>query len=179
MNDNRQRRVFIPVMLAGLLAFGSVAAEAKEHRGDRGDRATKGALIGATLGTLLQVATGHTEGRDVFGGALVGGVLGAAVADGSGYHHRGGYGYRAQAYPVQVYGSSPYYEGGYVAPSGAYGYQDPGYYQDQGYYVQDQGYYDRGTRNDGYYRRDARSESRHHSRRGERDRYRDGEACNH
>jgi hypothetical protein len=155
MNDKRQRRVFIPVMLAGLLGFSSVAAEAKEHRSDR---VTKGALIGATLGTLLQVATGHSEGRDVLGGALVGGALGAAVADGTRYQHRG-YGYRQEVYPVEVYGSR------YVAPSGAYGYRDQGYDSD------------RGGRNDGYHRQDARSEGRSHSRHGERDRYREGDRC--
>jgi hypothetical protein len=156
MRDNRKQRVFIPVMLAGVLAFGSVAAEASPRHRDSGDRAVKGAVIGATLGTLLQLATGHAEGRDVLGAAVVGGALGAAAgaADGPGRYHRGGY---VEVYPG-AYPAAPYYGDGYA-------YRD----------------YDAGYRGEGHYRESRRDDRRYDrdSRRGERRGHRHSDDCRH
>jgi len=117
---NRKLRVFLPVMLVGFLCFG-VAAEARQ---DRSDRAAKGALVGAAVGTLLQLAQGHDRGGQILTGAVVGGAIGAAAgAATEGYRDR-------------------YYRDGY------YGYQGGGYYSSPGYY---QGGYDGGYSPNGYY----------------------------
>ena len=127
MFTHTKLRVFLPVLLIGLLGFGA-AAEARQKRDDR---VAKGAVIGAAVGTLLQLANGRSEGRDVLTGAVVGGALGAAagaITDGrhDRYYRRDGYygnGYRDRAYyPSQGY----YVQGGYEDPY--YGYDTRGYY---------------------------------------------------
>lgn len=144
MANHSKQRVFIPVMLAGLIAFGSVAAEAGERR-DRDDRVAKGALIGATLGTLLQLAQGESEGRDLLGGAIVGGALGAAAgAAGS----RDSY-YYDRDYPYR----DGYYRDGYYRGGDSRG----GYYGESRRYDRDRRY-DRNRRHD----RDRRDDRRAH-----------------
>lgn len=126
MTSHSKQRVFIPVMLVGSLFFGSVAAEAGQRRDDR---AAKGAIIGATLGTLLQLAQGQNEGRDLLEGAIVGGALGAAAGAASSrdsYYYDRDYGYR-----------DGYYRGGY----------GDGYYRDSRRYDRDRRY-DRNRRYD-------------------------------
>jgi hypothetical protein len=160
-----QQKGFIPLMLAGFLMFGAVSAEARDHHW-RGDRAAKGAVIGAVAGTLFQIMQGKTEGDEILAGAVVGGTLGAAVGAGSDdyrdrYHDR----YRDGYYDHDGYYQEGYYQDGY--------YQD-GYYQDDGYwdgedrdrYQDRDGYYRGGYdyRNDGDYDHyDRRSSHRHGS----------------
>ena len=123
MFTHTKLRVFLPILLVGLLGFGA-AAEARQHRDDR---VAKGAVIGAVVGTFLQLANGRNEGRDVLTGAVVGGALGAAAgAITEGRHDRyyrgnGYYGDRGY-YPSQGY----YVQGGYEDPY--YGYDAQGYY---------------------------------------------------
>jgi hypothetical protein len=123
MLTHTKLRVFLPVMLVGFLFFGA-AAEARQNRDDR---VATGAVIGAAVGTLLQLVQGHSDGRQVLTGAVVGGALGAAagaVTDNHGRYYRrdGSYGYRGQEY----YPSQGYYQGGYEDPY--YGYGTQGYY---------------------------------------------------
>lgn len=128
MFTHTRLRVFLPLLLIGLLGFGA-AAEARQNRDDR---VAKGAVIGAAVGTFLQLANGRNEGRDILTGAVVGGALGAAagaITDGRrGYYRRDGYrdgyyGYGDRAYsPSQEY----YVQGGYEDPY--YGYDTRGYY---------------------------------------------------
>jgi len=150
MLTHTKLRVFLPVMLVGFLFFGAAAEARQYHRDD--DRVAKGAVIGALAGTLLQLAQGHSDGRQVLTGAVVGGALGAAAGAATDnpyrYYRRDGYyGYRDRGYyPSQGY----YVQGGYEDPY--YGYDTQGYYPD--------------PRVDGRYEYDSRYDTR--ARRGDR-----------
>jgi hypothetical protein len=61
---------FIPLLLTGILFFSSVSAEACDHHHRRGERAVKGAVIGAVAGTLIQIIQGKTEGMRFSPGPL-------------------------------------------------------------------------------------------------------------
>jgi len=152
-------RVFLPLMLIAVLFFGAAAAEAGDHRHD-GNRAAKGAVVGAAVGALVQLIGGRTEGGQVLKGAVVGGALGAAVGasqenrrdrygrydyDRDGYYARDGYS-NQDGYYVQ--GNDGYYANGTAYPDS--------YHQNGGYYSNDH-------RNDSYGRRDGRRASHRHS----------------
>ena len=90
MITQSKQRVFLPLMLIGLLFAGAVSAQADENRG--GDRIARGAAVGAAVGTFLQIAGGRTAGHQLLRGALIGGTLGAAVGTyDTGYYGRDGY----------------------------------------------------------------------------------------
>ena len=150
MFTKSKQRVFIPMMLMGFLCFGAASAEARDYRHRSGDQVKKDAVIGAAVGTLVQIIGGRTEGHELLKGAVVGGTLGAAV--GAAKESRRGY-YR-----------DGYYRDGY--------YRD-GYYDRDVYYDRSGGYRD-GYYRDGYYRDgydsryDRRSSHRHSSRCGHR-----------
>jgi hypothetical protein len=183
-------RVFLPTMLIAFLFFGAVSAEAGDryHRRDRrdGDRAAKGAVVGAALGALVQLVGGRTEGGQVLKGAVVGGVLGAAVGasrDGRYDHNRGGY-YDQNGYDQTYYDQN----GGYYNQDGYYVQVDDGYNQDgygdpNAYYGNDEydGRYDQ--RNDQQYdqRYDQRYErdNGYDHRDGHRGSHRHGSHCGH
>jgi hypothetical protein len=139
---------FIPLLLTGILFFSAVSAEAGDHHHRRGERAVKGAVIGAVAGTLFQIIAGRTEGDEILAGAVVGGTLGAAVGAKSGedrYHDR--------------YRDDYYYEHD--------GYYTRDSYPDDGYWDDDQDRYedwygdDRYDRDEDYYRdHDDRYEGR-------------------
>jgi len=176
-------RVFLPMMLITFLLFGAVSAEAGDryHRRDRrdGDRAAKGALVGAALGALVQLVGGRTEGGQVLKGAVVGGVLGAAVGasqDGRYDHNLGGY-YDQNGYDQTYYDQ----DGDYVQVDDGYnqdgyqdGYGDPNTYygnnEYDGRYEQrnDQQYDQHYDRNNGYDRRDGHRGSHRHGSHCER-----------
>jgi hypothetical protein len=164
MFTKSKQRVFIPVMLMGFLCFGAAAAEARDYR-SHGDRVKKDAVIGAAVGTLVQILGGRTEGHELLQGAVIGGTLGAAVGATRDSHR----GYYRDGYYRDGYYRDGYYRDGYSSN----GYYDRnGYYDQGGYYSQD-GYYDRnggyqnGYYQDGYYRDsydsryDRRSSHRH------------------
>jgi uncharacterized protein YcfJ len=175
-------RVFLPMMLITFLLFGAVSAEAGDryHRRDRreGDRAAKGALVGAALGALVQLVGGRTEGGQVLKGAVVGGVLGAAVgASQDGRRDRyGRYDYNQDG---------DYDQNGYYNEDGDYVQVDDGYIQDHDYVDQDVDYgtagydsrddqrYDR--QSDHRYDRDSDDGHRH----GRRGSHRHGGNCGH
>jgi hypothetical protein len=153
-----KQRGFIPLMLAGILMFGAVSAEARDH-GRRGNRTAKGAVIGAVAGTLFQIIQGKTDGDEILAGAVVGGTLGAAVGAGTDgnrdrYHDR---------YRDDHYGYDGYYQDGYSQDDEYWDDEDWDSYQDRdGDYRDDAEY-----RNDGGYDRydhyDRRSSHRHGS----------------
>ena len=154
---------FIPLLLTGILFFSSVSAEARDHHHRRGERAVKGAVIGAVAGTLFQIIAGKTEGDEILAGAVVGGTLGAAVGAKSGesrYDDR--------------------YRDGYYDQDGYYYSRDSGSWDDE-YWGDDResyedwegdGSYDPRDR-DGYYYRDR--DDRYEGRRS----HRHGSHCNH
>jgi hypothetical protein len=141
----------IPLVLAGFLMFGAVSAEARDHH-RRGDRTTKGAVIGAVAGTLFQIMQGNTEGHEILAGAVVGGTIGAAVGAGTDdrYHDR----YRDGYYDDDGY----YYEDGY--------YQDDGYWDGEdwdSHRDRDDRWDDHEYRDDGYYDHYDRRPSHRHN----------------
>jgi len=169
MLNKSKQRVFIPLMLVGLLFFGALAAQAQDRHGDR---VANGALIGATLGTLVQMVQGRTEGHQLLKGALVGGALGAAV----------GASQEARRDRYGRWGDNSTYRDGYYYQNGQY-YQDGYAYQD-GYnypigYDSYQGRYD-GYWDGGTYR-DSRPAGRydHGSRYDYRTSHRRGDRCEH
>jgi hypothetical protein len=146
MFTKSKQRVFIPMMLMGFLSFGAVAAEARDYHRS-GDQVKKDAVIGAAVGTLVQIIGGRTEGHELLKGAVVGGTLGAAVGAAKGSQR----GYYRDGYYVQ---------GGYYDRNGAYqdGYYRDGYNSRNGRYDSRDGYH----RDD--HRGDRRSSHRHSSR---------------
>jgi hypothetical protein len=165
MFTKSKQRVFIPMMLMGFLCFGAAAAEARDYHRS-GDQVKKDAVIGAAVGTIVQILGGRTEGHELLKGAVVGGTLGAAVGAAKdsrrgyyrdGYSNQGGY-YSQDGYYNQ---DGNYNRDGYYDRNG--GYQD-GYYQDghsrDGYDSRD-GYYRDSNRDSRY---DRRSSHRHSSR---------------
>lgn len=85
MFNNAKRHVFIALLLIGLMAFGAVAAEARDRDTGGSDRLVKGAAIGAAVGAVTQMVRGRTEGRELLKGAAVGGAVGAAAGAYSDY----------------------------------------------------------------------------------------------
>jgi hypothetical protein len=79
----RKPQVFIALCLMAFMAFGAVAAEARDTNGS--DRLVKGAAIGAAVGAVTQAVRGRTGGRELLKGAAVGGAVGAAVGAYSDY----------------------------------------------------------------------------------------------
>jgi len=162
MRDQKKLRVLLPVMLVGFLCFG-VAAEARQ---DQGDRVAKGAVIGAAVGTLLQLAQGRNEGHEILTGAVVGGAFGAiagAASEGrrDRYYDRDGYyGYRGgEYYPSQGYSYQGEYDGRYYsAPRSTGRYDRYDRYDRDERYDRD-GRYDRECR--GRDSRDRREDSRY------------------
>ena len=134
MFSKSKQRVFIPMILMGLLCFGAVAAQAGEYR--NGDRVAKDAAIGAAVGTFVQILSGRTQGHQILKGAIAGGAIGAAV------------GVAREAQRDRYYRDGYYDRNGYYDRDG-YAYQNGGSYQ-HGYYSRD-GY---DSRNGGYATRD-------------------------
>jgi hypothetical protein len=158
MFTKSKQRVFIPMMLMGFLGFGVAAAEARDYHRS-GDQVKKDAVIGAAVGTLVQIIGGRTEGHELLKGAVVGGTLGAAV--GAAKESQRGY------YRDGYYRDGYYNQGGYYDRSGTY--QD-GYYRDG--YDSRNGRYDS---RDGYYRDDHRHDSRYDRRSS----HRHSRSCDH
>jgi uncharacterized membrane protein YebE (DUF533 family) len=77
MFSRATQRVFIALIVMGLLSLGAVSAEARDTKG--ADRLVKGAVAGAAVGTVTQVVRGRTQGKELLKGAAVGGAVGAAV----------------------------------------------------------------------------------------------------
>jgi hypothetical protein len=169
MFSKSKQRVFIPMMLVGLLCFGAVAAQAGEYRS--GDRVAKDAAIGAAVGTFVQILSGRTQGHQILKGAIAGGALGAAVGAAresqrdryyrDGYYDRNGYYYNQDGY----YSQDGYYynQNGYYNPDG-YSYRNDvnyrdGYYRD-GYATRDRIYYRDSNQDYRYDRRTSRRDSR-------------------
>lgn len=84
MFNMAKQRVFVALFLMGFLFLGAAAAEAGSRRGHRddtngADRLVKGAVIGAAVGTGVQVLRDRREGKELLKGAAVGAAAGAAV----------------------------------------------------------------------------------------------------
>jgi uncharacterized protein YcfJ len=173
MLSQSKQRVFIPVMLVGFLLFGAAAAQAHD---DRGDRVARGAVIGAVVGTFIQLAQGRNEGRELLNGAVVGGALGAAAGAFDGarrdrYRHRAGSYYDDRYRDSYPAGES--YQGGYNGPVPSYGYDgESGYdgYGNGGYPPSSASGYDDGYGRDDRY--DRYDQQRPAPRRGNRCRHR-------
>ena len=130
MFSKSRQRVFIPMILMGLLCFGAVAAQAGEYR--NGDRVAKDAAIGAAVGTFVQILSGRTQGHQLLKGAIAGSAVGAVV------------GVAREAQRDRYYRDGYYDRNGYSGQDGYY-YDQNGYYNRDGYAYQN-GYYSR----DGY-----------------------------
>ena len=147
MFSKSKQRVFIPMILMGLLCFGAVAAQAGEYR--NGDRVAKDAAIGAAVGTFVQILSGRTQGHQILKGAIAGGAVGAAV------------GVAREAQRDRYYRDGYYDRNGYQDQDGYY-YDQNGYYDRDGYAYQNGGSYQHGyysrdgydSRNGGYATRD-------------------------
>lgn len=159
-----KQKGFIPLMLVGILMFGAVSAEARDH-GRRGNRTAKGAVIGAVAGTLFQIIQGRTDGDEILAGAVVGGTLGAAVGAGTDdrrdrYHDR---------YRDGYYDNDGYYQDGYSQDDEYWDDEDRDSYQDRdgnywdGAEYRNDGDYGRDDRHDRYDRYERRSSDRHGS----------------
>ncbi len=152
MFSKSKQRVFIPMILMGLLCFGAVAAQAGEYRS--GDRVAKDAAIGAAVGTFVQILSGRTQGHQILKGAIAGSAVGAVV----------GVAREAQR--------DRYYRDGYYDQNGdynrdGYAYQNGGYYSRDGYDSRNGGYatrdridYRDSNRDDRYDHRTSRRDSR-------------------
>src|SRR5687767_11002889 len=84
MFNMAKQRVFVALFLMGFLFLGAVAAEAGSRRGrgddtNGADRLVKGAVIGAAVGTGVQVLRDRRQGKELLKGAAVGAAAGAAV----------------------------------------------------------------------------------------------------
>ncbi|HEX2224961.1 MAG TPA: hypothetical protein VHN15_12225 [Thermoanaerobaculia bacterium] len=81
MFNMAKQRVFVALFVMGFLLLGAMAAEARGRRDDTNgaDRLVKGAVIGAAVGTGVQVLRDRKEGKELLKGAAVGAAAGAAV----------------------------------------------------------------------------------------------------
>jgi hypothetical protein len=130
MHNQSKLRIFIPLMLMGFLCFGAVSAEARDYRRGNHDEVARDAAIGAAVGTIAQIITGRTEGREILKGAVVGGTLGAVV--GSSRSSRHGYYGRYDRYD-RYDRRGGYYRDGYARRNGGYYDRDYRGYHDRDY----------------------------------------------
>jgi len=146
MFNQVRRQALIALCLMTFLVCGAAAAEASDTHG--ADRTVKGAVIGAAVGAVTQIARGRREGVQILKGAAVGGAVGAAVGAYSDYRQER----RAREEDYYRYGG--YRHGGYrdyrgyTDYRGAYrnrgGYYSPSYYAPGGYADQAPVYYSNG-----------------------------------
>lgn len=157
MSKITHHRGFAALSLMATLLFGATAAEAHDRHGS--DRVVRGAVAGAAVGVITQILRGHTEGNQVFKGAVVGSVLGAAVGAYNDsergysrydYRHRAGY---------DQYQYDPSWDSRRANQGDDYYYDD----DDSRYYVD---YNDDYNDNDApYYQQDRETRThRHHGR---------------
>jgi hypothetical protein len=137
MFNMAKQRVFVALFVMGFLLLGAMAAEARDRRDDTNgaDRLVKGAVIGAAVGTGVQVLRDRKEGKELLKGAAVGAAAGAAV---------GAYGDYRQERDARIDAEDRLYRDRYRSGHGRNRYDR---YDDR---------YD-----DRYYRRDAAPRHRH------------------
>lgn len=139
MFNMAKQRVFVALFVMGFLLLGAMAAEARDRRyndTNGADRLVKGAVIGAAVGTGVQVLRDRRQGKELLKGAAVGAAAGAAV---------GAYGDYRQERDARIDAERDRYRGR--------GYRDRGY-RDSRY---DDRYYD-----DRYSRRNFRHQHSKH-----------------
>lgn len=149
MFNMAKQRVFVALFLMGFLFLGAVAAEAGDRRGRRddtngADRLVKGAVIGAAVGTGVQVLRDRRQGKELLKGAAVGAAAGAAV---------GAYGDYRQERDARIDAEDRNYRGGRYRGDRHDSRYDRGRY--------DRGRYDRYD-DSGYGRRDFRHQHSKH-----------------
>lgn len=120
MFNMAKQRVFVALFVMGFLLLGAMAAEAGGRRNDTNgaDRLVKGAVIGAAVGTGVQVLRDRKEGKELLKGAAVGAAAGAAV---------GAYGDYRQERDARIDAEDRLYRDRYRNDYGRYGRYDDRY----------------------------------------------------